>query len=214
MAQDASRMAATITVSGSARVEAEPDLAQLRVGVETRGPAAERALRENSAATQAVIDRLAAAGVAARDIQTSGFAVRPLFDRRDDVAETRGFAVVNAVEATIRDLDGLGEVLDGLIADGANRIDGLSFGLSDPSASEDTARRDAVADARRKAETIAEAAGLALGPIVEIRVGEPDHGGPIVARVARMEAAAVPVAAGSIGVSAAVTIVWTLTDRE
>lgn len=203
----------TIAVSGEGRAGAAPDMARLRVGVETEGRDAAAALAENSSATARVIARLKESGVPAADIRTSSFAVRPIYGQsRTGLYEQRieGFAVVNAVSARIGDLAGLGAVLDALVRDGANRIDSLEFGIADPAPVLAEARADAIAQARAAAETYAAAAGMTLGPVLSIS----DLGGPpqplVSGAMLRMEASSVPIEPGTAEIAASVSVVWAL----
>src|SRR5690606_28472204 len=106
---------------------------------------------------------LEAAGIAARDIQTSGFSVQPNYvytDARDENGYTlppkiNGYQVFNTVTVRVRQLDTLGAILDRSVTVGANTVNGISFSVADPSALYDEARTKAFADARRKAELYA-----------------------------------------------------------
>ena len=117
------------------------------------------------------------------------------------------------VSATIRDLDGIGAVLDHVITAGGNQINGLRFGLTEREAAMDEARRLAVADARRKAELYAEAAGITLGPILSIS----EAGGRVTPQnemmVARASGGQVPVKGGELSVTATVSIVWEIGSK-
>ena len=108
---------ATITVTGHGTARAAPDMARLRVGVETRAATAEAALSENSQATARVIARLKEAGVAPADIATTGLSVFPVQRGHGDgsgAIRLEGFQVINAVTARLTDLDGMGGLLDRL----------------------------------------------------------------------------------------------------
>jgi uncharacterized protein YggE len=206
---------ATLSVSGTGRVSVAPNLATLRVGVETQDETAAAALAANSQAAQKVMDTLTGKGVAEKDVQTANFSVYPVYEDtnriepRPEGPRVLGYRVTNQVVARIRNLDALGDLLDATVAEGANRIDGLEFGLEDDAAAADEARRRAVHDARRKAETYAEAAGVALDRIRSIDEG---GGGPIpmhdMAFRAEAAATSVPVAPGETTVSVTVQIVW------
>lgn len=206
---------AVLSVTGAGQAAAVPDMATVSLGVEAQARTAKAALDETSAATRRVLDGLASAGVDVRDMQTSGLSLRPVFGQyrktNEGPPKIEGFAASNRVSARILDLDGLGGVLDALVATGANRIDGLSFGLQEPAPVLAEARRDAVAKATAAAETYAAAAGVALGPILSIREGggggpSPLHDAGMVAM--RAEAAPVPIAAGETVLRAQVTITW------
>lgn len=205
--------AGTITVTGSASVTVVPDLATLTLGVTTMGATAAEALSANSAAVQAVMDRLAAAGIEPRDIQTSNLSLNPNYSSYDSnqVPQIQNYTASNQVTVTIRKLDQTGTVLDAAVRDGANTLNGLSFGLADPRPSEDAARKAAVADARARAELLTEAAGVHLGAILSIAEGGVE---PVPQPMYRMDMAAapVPVSGGTLDISASVTVVWWLTQ--
>ena len=199
-----------ITVTGEGKVDLPPDMATLRLGVSTQARRASEALASNSADMAAVLAFLAGEGIAEADIQTSGLSLMPRQDRdAQGRATTVGFVASNEVVVRVRDLDRLGGLMDAVVREGANRFGGLQFGLSDMSAALAEARIRAVADARTKAETYAEAAGVTLGPI---RTISDQSGGirPMEMRMAAAAADAVPIAAGAVSVTAGVTITWAL----
>ena len=205
---------ATLTVTGMATVETVPDLATLSLGVTTMGPTAGAAMKANSDAVAAVIARLKTTGVADRDIQTSNLSLNPNWvpNASGTASEIQGYMATNMVTIRIRALDTTGAVLDAAIADGANSLNGLFFGLQEPRPAEDEARTLAVADALARAALLAGAAGTTLGPILSITDGgaAPPLPGPMY----RMEdaAAAVPVEAGSLGITASVTMVFQIDE--
>lgn len=201
----------TITVTGSATVNVVPDLATITLGVTTRGDTAAAAMAANNDAVSAVIARLIAAKVADRDMQTSSLSVNPnwVMNAAGTGQEVRGYVASNMLTVRIKALETAGAVLDAAISDGANTLNGLSFGLTDPRPVEDAARKAAVADALARAKLLAEAAGEKLGPIVSISEGDGQTDvRPMMTKMAGD--GAVPVAAGEVGISAAVTIVWQL----
>lgn len=203
--------AGTITVTGSATINVAPDMATVSLGVTTTGDTAGAAMASNNAAVSAVIARLIAAKVADRDMQTSSLSVNPnwVTNAAGTGQEVKGYIASNQLTVQIKALEATGTILDAAITDGANTLNGLTFGLADQRPVEDEARKEAVADAVARARLYAEAAGEKLGPIVSI-----SEGGGYVPPVPMMSklvgASAVPVAAGEVGVSAAVTIVWQL----
>lgn len=204
---------ATITVTGRGAVEAVPDMAVLSLGVTTSAATAAEAMAANSAALKAVIDRLTQAGFAERDVQTSNLSLNPNWEGQgQDGAPLRiaSYTASNQVMIRVRDLATLGAVLDSVVTDGANTMNGLSFGLSEPRPAEDAALRAAVEDARAKAELMASAAGAQLGRILSVS----EQGGyapPMpMFRADAMMAESVPIAPGEISTQASVTIVWEL----
>ena len=204
---------ATLTVTGTATVETVPDLATLSLGVTTNGATAGAAMSANSDAVAAVIARLKSAGVADRDIQTSNLSLNPnwVTNSMGTASEIQGYIATNLLTIRIRALDSTGAVLDAAISDGVNSLNGLYFGLQNPRPAEDEARRQAVADALAGAALLAGAAGTKLGPILSISDG--GAAPPIPGPMYRMNdaAAGVPVEAGSLGISASVTLVFQIT---
>ena len=202
-----------ITVTGEASVIVLPDLATVSLGVMTIGATAGEALTANSAAVQAVMDRLAAAGIDARDIQTSNLSLNPNYMASDgsQAPKIQNYMVSNMVSVTVRKLDTTGAVLDAAVKDGANTLNGLSFDLSDRRPAEAKARQAAVADAKAKATLLAEAAGVKLGSIVSINEGGASQPPTPMFRMAA-DSAQVPVSGGTLDVSASVTMVWTLSQ--
>jgi len=208
-----------IHVSGQGEVAAAPDMAQVQVGVTTEARTAAAALAANSEATAAVLARLSEQGVADKDMQTGNLSLYPRREDRRAPNETGeppivGFVANHTVSVTIRQLDSLGGVLDAVVTDGANTLGGLSFGLQDPAEATDEARRKAVADAMRKAELYAQAAGVALGPVQVLAEPTVRSGpGPMMAMESdAMLRGAVPVAEGEVTVSATVNMSFAIAE--
>jgi uncharacterized protein len=200
-----------ITVSASGQVEAVPDQARISSGVTTEAATAKEALAENSAAMQKLIDGLKASGVAAKDIQTSSLRVEPRYTRpkEGEAPKIDGYRVTNQVGITARNLDKLGEILDKVVSLGANEMGGLAFEVSAAETLRDEARKDAVANAKRRAELYAAAASVELGDVLKIDEGGADFG-PQAMPMARAMKAAVPIERGTETLSAQVTITWAL----
>jgi uncharacterized protein YggE len=210
----AAQTAPTISVTGEGQVAVTPDMATVSLGVTVNGETAKAALDANSAALSAVIDRLKSAGIEARDIQTTGLSVGPIFDFSSSapVQKVLGYTASNMVTVQVRAIDQVGPVLDASVTDGANTLNGVMFGLQDQRAATDEARTAAVAEARRRAELLAGAAGVKLGRVIAIS----DQGGfasPMpMGGMAMDRAASVPVAAGSMTVSASVTVTYEVAE--
>ncbi|WP_212523947.1 SIMPL domain-containing protein [Actibacterium sp. MT2.3-13A] len=200
----------SITVTGHGEVAAAPDMATITLGVTRQAKTAAAAMDETSAATAEVLKALEAAGVAARDMQTSELSLDPVWeDVGGDGRAPRivGFAARNTLRVRVRDLNRLGAVLDDVLRVGANTFQGLSFGLREPEPLADQALAAAAADARRKAALIAGAAGVALGPVLSISEAGGVAPVPMMLEAAR---AAIPVAAGEVSQTATVTMVFAL----
>jgi uncharacterized protein YggE len=204
---------ATISVTGEGTVEIAPDMATVNLGVTTEADTAAAALKANSEGLAAALARLKAAGIAERDIQTSGLSVNPRYDYPNDGSRPKlnGYVASNMVMVRVRDLSVLGATLDGAVADGANTLNGIAFGLQEPDATMDEARRRAVTDATDKAALYAEAAGVKLGRIASI-TEQMNYGGPQPMMLAEAsmakDAGSVPVASGELTVSSMVSVVY------
>lgn len=211
VAEDAGRV---LVVVGHGETSAQPDMAQVRLGVTYQDPDANVAMNRVSDDVRQVFETLDAFDIAPRDIQTSSLRLDPVWDNRrsgsNEPPRISGFVARNEVTVRLRDFTRLGEVLDRLLRSGANQFSGVSFGVETPDPLIDEARRQAVADAARKASLYAQAAGVQLGSVLEIR--EPGTGPAPGPRMSRMEPvmaeAAMPVAGGELTFSAQVTIVY------
>lgn len=208
----------SIAVSGTGDVTASPDMATIFTGVVSEAETAAAALADNNDRADAMIAALKAAGVDAADIQTTRFAVEPQIVYPDgsraaaEAPRIVGYRVTNDVQVTVRDLAALGGLLDTLVGAGSNRINGLNFGVSNAAALSEKAEELAVADALARAKRMAVAADQSLGPILAIT--DQMGGGPQPYARAAIEnaASAVPIAEGTIKVSATVQVTVELAD--
>ena len=158
---------ARIIVIGEGSVSAAPDHARISSGVTSRAKTAKEASDANAKAMAAVLAALQSAGIDQKDIQTSRFSVQPVYTSPGPNMEQRltGFSVSNQVSVTIRQIDKVGDILDRLVAAAATDAGNVEFLHTDSSKTLDKAREAAMADARRKAELYAHAAGLTLGSV-------------------------------------------------
>jgi uncharacterized protein len=197
-----------VTVTGHASVSVAPDTAVIRIGVSSRGKNAHEASEANAKRMTKVLAAIKDAGINARDIQTSRLSLQPQYDtNKGDTAHLTGFQVTNQLTVKIHDIGALPDVLDRAIAAGANEMSGIEFMVSGQSKLLDQARDDAIADARRKAELYAQAAGAKLGRVASIT----EEGSPSQPHVLQaMRVAAVPVAPGELTLSANVTVSYEL----
>jgi len=206
---------AQITVTGEGSVAVQPDIATLSLGVTTQGATAAEAMAANTAALTVVLDRLRAAGIADRDLQTSNLSLNPNWVGYESgkTPTIAGYTASNLLTVRVRALEALGGVLDAAVTDGANTLNGLTFELAEPKPKMDEARRAAVADAIARATLLVEAAGAKLGPVMSITEG----GGyvnpqPMFRADASAAPAPVPVVGGEIGVTASVTMVFKIAE--
>ena len=203
----------TVSVNGEGVVTAVPDMATVSVGVITQADTAADALVANNQAMVGLNGVLDSFSVAERDRQTSNFNISPRYRRNTNPpGEPRieSYQVSNQVTIRVRDLDKLGDLLDGLVKSGSNSVNGIQFGNSDQDERMDEARELAVADARRRAELYANAAGLRVGKVLSISESGTATPRPMLRGAMMAEAAAVPIAAGENEIRAMVQIVFSL----
>jgi uncharacterized protein YggE len=197
-----------VVVVGDGSVSLAPDYARIRSGVTTRGKTAKEATEANSKTTAAVMAALVNAGVAQKDIQTARFTVQPVYVTQQNEQKLSGFAVSNQLSVTIRQIDKVGDTLDRLIAAGATDAGSVEFLHSDTAKALDEAREAAIADAKRKAELYAHAAGMSLGDVNWITedVAAPPPYPMFRAMAAPGAAPSVPIAAGEDTLHVHVTV--------
>lgn len=215
-----------IAMTGHGEVMAAPDTAYVTSGVTSQGATARDAVAANTRDMAALVDVLKSVGVDPKDIQTSGFSVNPNYvysDQKDANGyqlppRINGYTVSNGVTVHVRDLAGLGALLDKMVTVGANTINGVSFTVDDPSKLYDDARRQAFADARHKADLYATAAGVTLGSLASINEGvvytQPPQPVGFADMAVKAASAPVPVEAGQVTYSIDVNVTWNLAQTD
>ncbi|WP_024890857.1 SIMPL domain-containing protein [Luteimonas huabeiensis] len=202
-----------LSVSAQAEASRVPDVATLSAGVVTQAADANAALRANAEQMTRLMRAVRAAGIAERDVQTSGLNVHPQYRHSDNEAPTiTGYQASNTVSLKVRDVAKLGDVLDALVASGANQVNGPSFEIDQPEAVYDEARRKALDLAQKRAAMYAESLGLRVRRIVSI-----SEGGGFVRPMPQMrmvamaaDAVASPVSPGESTLSASLDVVFEL----
>jgi hypothetical protein len=149
-----------------------PDVAIISAGVMTRASSATQALQQNAQRMERVIAALRRAGVAERDIQTSSINLNPDYRHvENELPILTGYNAHNQVTVRFRDIAQSGRILDALVAEGANQINGPSLTIDKPEAALDEARRNAITVARTRAQLYAQATGKRVGRILAISEG-------------------------------------------
>ncbi len=152
-----------LSVSGSGRVQSAPDQAAITLGVVTRAETAGEAQQENTAKATAIRSALTALGIEERDIKTEDYSFRPEYSRERNERNTIvGYTASNTIRVRVRDVALVGDVVDAVLANGANTIHSLDFSIRDTDALRKKALESAVKDARSKADTIASALGKSI----------------------------------------------------
>ena len=211
MAQNANPMPvvtpSTLNLNVNANVKKAPDMATVSAGVVTQARTAKAAMDDNARRMSAAFVALKAAGIADRDMQTSGVNLAPQYTYVANQRPTiKGYEVSNRVTVRIRRLENIGPVLDALVAQGVNEINGPTFGIDNPEAELDTARTEAMMTAMRRADLYARASGMRVKRVMTINESggyEPPQPRPmmVMARQTSADAAETPVAPGEVTLS-------------
>jgi uncharacterized protein YggE len=199
-----------ISVSGEATVSVAPDQAQIDAGVSSEAKTAREASEANNAAMGKVLLALKGAGIEEKDYQTARLALQPQYaQNRTGPSAVTGYRASNRVSIKLRDVTKVANVIDTLVGAGANEIGGIHFVVSQASKLLDEAREKAVADARRKAEIFAKAAGVTLGE--PLGISEEGAAAPVFrGKVAAPMALNAPVAPGEETLSVTVNVSWAI----
>ncbi|MGJ5177833.1 SIMPL domain-containing protein [Bradyrhizobium oligotrophicum] len=201
-----------ITVSGEGSVSAPPDLAQIDAGVASDAKTAREAAEANNAAMAKVLQALKTAGIADKDVQTSRLSLQPQYQpNKPGQTTVTGYRASNRVTIKLHDVAKVANVIDAVVAAGANDVGNVFFSVAEPSRLLDQAREKAVADARRKAEIYAKAAGVTLGqPLAIAEDGAPAPVFRAKSFAAPMAATPTPVAQGEETLSITVNVTWAI----
>jgi uncharacterized protein len=203
-----------LQINAEGRSEARPDMATINLGVTTEGRTAQAALQDNARQMNALTQALRRAGVAERDIQTSNVSVHPQQQYRENQAPLiTGYQANNTVTAKVRNVNNVGRVIDAAVAAGGNTIHGVHFSHQEPEAQLDVARRNAIAEARRRADLYASALNMRVVRIVAVSEGggySPPMPMPMMAERMAAADASTPVSPGQIETRAHVNVTFEL----
>jgi hypothetical protein len=203
-------------VTGEAHISVAPDLAQIDAGVTSEARTAREASEANNAAMGKVLLALKGAGIDEKDYQTSRLSLQPQTSvaRPGAPPTITGYRAGNRVMIHLRDVTKLANLIDALVTAGTNEIGGINFQVSQASKLLDDARGQAIADARRKAEIYAKAAGVTLG--APLSISEEGGAQPMFrARMAApMAAASTPIALGEETLSISVGVSWAIKSGQ
>ena len=206
----------SIHVTGSGSVTGEPDIATIYLGVSVEKESVEEAREAAASAMTAVIDALKTNDIAENDIQTENFSIYPQYDYTEEGRVLRGYRANNTVNATVRDLESLSDIIDDAIGAGGDIVvvNSIQFMIEDPTPLQAQARVLAVKDAETKAQTLAEASGVSLGKPITITETTRTAGPPIAyAESAEFAAddgarSSTPIQTGELTVTINITIVY------
>ena len=203
-----------LNLTATGEVCVAPDQATITFGVVTEAATAREAMAQNAERMTEVASALTRAGIPARAIQTSGLNLQAQYTYAENQPPVlRSYQATNRVTVIIDDLTKVGGTADAVVAAGVNQIDGISFGLKDPKAAEDEARRLAVRALQSKAALYADALGVQLGGIRSLNEGggyTPQPPMPMfaMARMSADRAESTPISAGELSVKIDITGVY------
>ena len=211
----------TIQVTGQAQIQVPADQVSVSFTVETESESAQEASDLNAGRMEAVVGALRGLGMEGMEIETHGYSLTPEYrmSTREEPARRiiSGYRALNNIRVKVPEVEAAGEVMDAAIASGANRVVNLRFEAADTREARLQALRDAVRTAREEAETIAEAMDVRLGPPLEVRGGAAPAEPRMLARAAmvdEMGGARTPIEAGNQTISATVTILYRILERN
>lgn len=151
-----------LTVTGIGSVKLEPNVATIKLGVETQDEELTTAQQTNAQTLDQVIESLIKIGIPEENIQTVDYFIFPQYDYIDGKQQFRGYEVTHLINVTIEDLEQTGEVIDTAVANGANRVSNISFTVQDPQSYYQEALASALKNANSKAQTIAQTMNLQI----------------------------------------------------
>ena len=170
----------SFTASGEGKIVAIPDVAEFTFSVITQGDKnIAKSQKENTDKVNKAIEFVKSSDVEAKDIKTQSYNLKPRYQYYScpkdggpcPPADIVGYTVTQTIEVKIRDFDKIGDILSGVIQNGANSVSELSFTIDDPTSIQNQARAEAIAKAKIKAESIAKAGGFRLGRLLSIEEG-------------------------------------------
>jgi uncharacterized protein YggE len=210
-----------LVVTGNARVLATPDEATVRLGIVRQAATAQAAQEQANAAAQEILSAIQKAGAPANQIQTARLVLSPVYAPRNpdsrDAPRIVAYNATNTVSVRLTNLSIIGPVIDAGLKGGANQIEGVSFGLRNDLPSRQQALKEAVEEARSKAQVMADAARVSIVEVLEVSEGGVsvvDRFEPAMASRALAAVAETPVSPGQIEVRASVTIRYRIAPKQ
>lgn len=171
--------ARTVTVIGTGEAQAPPDQARINAGVQSVADTVIAASRDNEEKVRKIMDALAQKGIEKADVGTTDYSIWAQQNFENDQTTITGYHVSNVVVVTIKDIAKVGDVLAAITNAGANTVHGIDFSVSDTEALEIEAQERAMADARRRAESLVALADVALGDVMTLSTNTGPSYGPM-----------------------------------
>jgi uncharacterized protein len=201
----------TMSVSGTGTISVKANQAIIVLGVYTEGKLASTAIDENSALMNEVVKALKAAGITEDNMQTMGYNVVPVYNW--EVRMNVGYQVTNSLQIKVNDLTKVGAVIDAASAAGANKVDSVTFTLSESTSNtlKTQAYEKAIADVKAKAKVLSDGFGIKITGVQS--VGESYYSPPIYRNSyisAEAGKSSTPIIAGNLDVTVTLSVVYTI----
>jgi len=156
----------TFTVTGEGTISVKPDIAYVSVGIQKNSSTVKQVQTQVNEVTNKIIAGLKTLGIDSKNIQTENYSINPNYDWSSSTQKITGYTANSQLKIKITDLDKINDVIDSATTNGANQVNNITLDVEDRDTAEETARKDAVAQATKKAETAARIAGFKLGKII------------------------------------------------
>lgn len=163
------------TVTGEGTFSVQPDIAYVDVGIQKTASTVKQAQSQINESMNKIISGLKTLGVDSKNIQTSQYSINPNYDWSSSVQKITGYSANTQLKIKITDIDKINEIIDSATANGANQVNNITFDIENREDAENSARKEAVAEANRKAEAAARAAGFKLGKIISYSENSNDN---------------------------------------
>ncbi|EHG6158834.1 oxidative stress defense protein [Escherichia fergusonii] len=158
-----------VVTSGTASVDAVPDIATLSIEVNVAAKDAATAKKQADERVAQYLTFLELNQISKKDIRSANLRTQPDYDYQNGKSILKGYRAVRTVEVTLRQLDKLNPLLDGALKAGLNEIRSVSLGVAHPDSYKDKARQAAIKDAIHQAQELAEGFNSKLGPVYSVR---------------------------------------------
>ena len=154
------------SVTGEGTLSIQPDVAYVNVGIQKNASTVKQAQSQINETMEKITSGLKSLSIDSKNIQTTDYSINPNYDWTSGTQKITGYSASTQLKIKITDLDKINEVIDSATANGANQVSNITLDVEDRAAAEETARKDAVAQANAKAKAAADAAGFKLGRII------------------------------------------------
>lgn len=203
----------TISVDGSSTIKVAPDKATISISIENTAKDAKMASAQNAQIMQKIQSAILGLTITKDKMQTTNYNLYPVYNTKDNSREIIGYSVSNEITVTIDDIDMVGAVIDTAINAGASNVNSIEFGLKDSQAYKDKVLQQAIVDAKRKAQVIANALGKSVVNVVSVNTGNTyveakNFNNAMYMRTADAAGATSPIQSGDISVRANVAVVF------